>query len=212
MKIEKIFTAVAVALTVSLSGCLDIYQHFSPATGKKVRVYTRFTVSKGIFEIANSMSEDKVDPDYDSIFSEFNSETLSKMGRVNPQIQKIDDDQDFGYGISVDLSGSDQDYEKAIASGEIPFLPLLRDKRIEIHYTPSDESLGKEKEEMTVALLSMVKYKITISKGVMPAIKRVSLQTEGGTSEYPALDIGDQYLIEIPLMAVLTQKSKIVIE
>lgn len=71
-----------------------------------------------------------------------------------------------------------------------------------------DDSLQTDNEMLQLFLASS-KYRLLISKSCMPSISKILLKKAKKSTEVSYIDLYDEYLIDIPIMLLLTDKTTI---
>lgn len=181
------------------TGCIDVYQHITRSPQGIERNTLKITVSKMILEMANGMSGESLD--YDAwLEANKGSTDIDTYGTLNARIEKVNNDLDLGYLITMNLDYTDKT-NRDLLGGGMDFIPVYAKNHTEIRITALSDDPDGETNEMALAFLSTGKYRLSMSKTCIGTLKRVVLAgpTEAFT-EIAYLDMGDAYFIEIPIL------------
>ncbi|MDR0722165.1 MAG: hypothetical protein LBF75_05135 [Treponema sp.] len=181
------------------TGCIDVYQHITRSPQGIERNTLKITVSKMILEMANGMSDESVD--YDAwLEANKGSTDIDTYGTLNARIEKVNDDLDLGYLITMNLDYTDKT-NRDILEGGRDFIPIYAQNHTEIHITALSDDEDRETNEMALAFLSTGKYRLSMSKTCIGTLKQVVMAGPTETFiEIAYIDMGDAYLIEIPIL------------
>ncbi|MDR2633947.1 MAG: hypothetical protein LBC51_10065 [Treponema sp.] len=205
MNMRKIMAGVLVSLAAYLcSGCIDVYQHITRSPQGIEHNTLKITVSKLLLAMANGMSDTALD--YDA-WLEANSGSMDIQAyeSLKARIEKVNDELDLGYVITMNLDYTDTQSKDILSKG-MDFIPLYTPQYTEIHITALSDDEDTETNEMALAFLSTGKYRLSISKTCISTLKQVLMAAESeGFTEIACLDMGDAYLIEIPIRSFFTK-------
>lgn len=201
MKTLKAVAMVVFALT--LTSCLDIVHSVSEDEGGYSSRF-RITVSKSIFQLAESFGgEESTVPD-----AEMNQELGLDADQIREelpaglqsQVREINTKYDVGIDVTVASANAEADVEQQ-------WLPMRTDEELSIPLFPSQEEVseGTESSQEADVFLAGRKYRIILSKGILPENPVFSLQAAGRESRetVEVIELQEVYLIELPLVAWL---------
>ena len=136
---------------------------------------------------------------------------MEEYEQFGAKITKINDQVNAGYLIDMNLNYKDKNTLKAINTENIDFIPKYEKKKMTIYVgSLKDDESSQTDNEMFQLFLASSKYRLLISKSCMPSISKVILKESKKSTEVSYLDLYDEYLIEIPITALL--KNKITVE
>lgn len=182
-------------LTVFVSflfmSCVDYVQTITYKNGK-YQLYYKITLSKVLFELADS--------DPEEIFEDLDEDTFNDLPS-NVYINRVNTDLEVGAEFSLNID------PKTTDETEKTFLPTLSGKKCFIPFLLGTEeasiveelkSNDSEEEEITKAILSSAKCRIMIDKSVISEIETAYFEGIGGQNYSVAIfDYGNSYCIEI---------------
>jgi Fe-S cluster assembly iron-binding protein IscA len=148
--------------------------------------------------MANGMSGGG-DIDYEKLFNESNTVDVQEYTQFNGSVKAVNDSLDAGYLVNMNIDYQDKTMADAINRSNISFIPKYKDKNIAIHIACIGGGAGSEGDDMSAAFLATGKYRLTVNKTCIAEIDRVTIKTRDGEKEITALDLYDNYLIEIPI-------------
>jgi hypothetical protein len=193
------FVLIISAFCFVLSGCMDVFQHFTVDAAGTYHNAVKITVSKSIFELAQAFGETEETADYDSLFE--GSLDEGEYAEFGAAVTKINDASDVGLLIEMTLDYKDRATVDRLKNGDIDFIPQYDQKNLVIHIGQSNAALDGE-NEMVGAFLGAAKYRLVVSKKCI-IINRAALKVNGKEIFVSFLDLQDEYLIEVPLMTFL---------
>jgi len=193
------------AVSLALTGCIDIFQHLIIDADGLVRTTIRVTISKAVFAMADGLSED--DADFEEIFNEndLNNMDLDRYDQFGTSFEKINDSTDAGYLLSMNIDYRDQDMVNSINKADISFIPRFGKRDITIPIDLLDGSYGSSGDDaMALAFMSTGKYRLLINKNIMADIGRAVVFAGNEETELTVLDLYNDFLVEIPLSILIT--------
>ncbi|MDR0567731.1 MAG: hypothetical protein LBG87_00795 [Spirochaetaceae bacterium] len=196
---KKAYYTIIFTLSFTLSGCIDIFQHITKDGNGVDRNTIKVTVSKVVFAMANGMSG-AGDADYEKLFNESNTVDVQEYTQFNASIKTVNDSMDVGYLVDMNIDYQDKNMVTAVNQSNTSFIPKYKDNNITIHIARlGGDSDSAEDNDMAAAFLATAKYRLTVSKTCIADIDRVTVKTRENEKEITALDLYDNYLIEIPM-------------
>lgn len=207
---KKISLLICIGLCcLSLTGCIDIVQHITRKSDGTDQNTISITVTKAVIEMLASM-QGNPSVNYDELFAEFNTSDMKEYEQFGAKITKINDQVNAGYLIDMNINYKDKDILKAINAEDIDLIPKYGKKKMTIYAgSLQDDDYSKTDNEMLQLFLASSKYRLLISKTCMPSIKKVLLKTAKKSTEVGYLDLYDEYMIDIPITLLLTDKATI---
>lgn len=207
---KKISLLICIGLCcLSLTGCIDIVQHITRKSDGTDQNTISITVTKAVIEMLASM-QGNPSVNYDELFAEFNTSDMKEYEQFGAKITKINDQVNAGYLIDMNINYKDKDILKAINAEDIDLIPKYGKKKMTIYAgSLQDDDYSKTDNEMLQLFLASSKYRLLISKTCMPSIKKVLLKTAKKSTEVGYLDLHDEYMIDIPIILLLTDKATI---
>lgn len=207
---KKISLLICIGLCcLSLTGCIDIVQHITRKSDGTDQNTISITVTKAVIEMLASM-QGNPSVNYDDLFAEFNTSDMKEYEQFGAKITKINDQVNAGYLIDMNINYKDNDILKAINAEDIDLIPKYGKKKMTIYAgSLQDDDYSKTDNEMLQLFLASSRYRLLISKTCMPSIKKVLLKTAKKSTEVGYLDLYDEYMIDIPITLLLTNKTTI---
>ncbi|AIW89824.1 hypothetical protein JO41_08510 [Treponema sp. OMZ 838] len=207
---KKITLLICIGLCcLSLTGCIDIVQHITRKSDGTEQNTISITATKAVIEMLASM-QGNPSVNYDDLFAEFNTSDMEEYEQFGAKMTKINDQVNAGYLIDMNINYKDKDILKAINAEDIDLIPKYGKKKMTIYVgSLQDDDYSKTDNEMLQLFLASSKYRLLISKTCMPSIKRVLLKTAKKSTEVGYLDLYDEYMIDIPIILLLTDKATI---
>ena len=207
---KKITLLICIGLCcLSLTGCIDIVQHITRKSDGTEQNTISITATKAVIEMLASM-QGNPSVNYDDLFAEFNTSDMEEYEQFGAKMIKINDQVNAGYLIDMNINYKDKDILKAINAEDIDLIPKYGKKKMTIYVgSLQDDDYSKTDNEMLQLFLASSKYRLLISKTCMPSIKRVLLKTAKKSTEVGYLDLYDEYMIDIPIILLLTDKATI---
>ena len=204
---KKITLVLCIGLyCLSLTGCVDIVQHITRKTDGTEQNTISIMVTKAVIELFASMQGNRT-VNYDELFTEFNTSDMKEYEQFGAKITKINDQTNVGYLIDMNIDYKDKDVLKAINAENIDFIPKYAKKKMTIYIgSMQDKSALQTQNEVLQLFLASSKYRLLISKTCMPSISKVLLKMSKQSVEVSYLDLYDEYLIDIPIAFLLTDK------
>ena len=204
---KKITLLLCIGLyCLSLTGCVDIVQHITRKTNGTEQNTISIMVTKAVIELFASMQGNRT-VNYDELFTEFNTSDMKEYEQFGAKITKINDQTNVGYLIDMNIDYKDKDVLKAINAENIDFIPKYAKKKMTIYIgSMQDKSALQTQNEVLQLFLASSKYRLLISKTCMPSISKVLLKMSKQSVEVSYLDLYDEYLIDIPIAFLLTDK------
>ncbi|AIN94604.1 hypothetical protein H0R90_04085 [Treponema putidum] len=201
---------LVVILCLTCTGCIDIVQHITCLPDGSEQNTIKITVSKLIFEMAGSLSNE--DKNYEEFFNDKEIKELidiPKLSSFSAKLSKINDPVDIGYLIDMNINYNDKNILKKINSQDaIDFIPKYTGEKAIISLTSFSEKSNENptKDEAAMALLATGKYRLLISKSCIKNISKVVLKNDKEELDYTFLDLYDQFLIEIPITILFSER------
>jgi hypothetical protein len=206
---KKFFMLSSVVLwCAAVSGCVDIYQHLTKDGDGLVRNTIKVTISKTVFEMAGSFSEESID--YDELFSDGNVD-INAYDRFKATSRKINDEMDVGYLLDMKVDYRDKAIADGIAKDAVSFMPQFKDKNIVIHVDCLSEGGMSEDNMMAAAFLATGKYRIAVNKKIIAGIDKASVRTSDGEQPLSVYDMLDEYLVEIPVPLIFMSAVDVIL-
>jgi hypothetical protein len=199
-----IFYCILVFLSVSLSGCIDIFQHIARLDNGQDRHTIKIGFSKAILEMAASFGED--DADFDSWLPADADDFGNEYKQFNGKAEVLNNETEFGYILNMDISYN-REVVDSIIREKPSFVPLYTKDGMSLEI----QALGNDSEnvEYGALFLSMGHYRLSVSKRCLASVSRVTITKGGQESPLSFLDFGDSYFVEIP-MPLLIEDNTIV--
>ena len=207
---KKISLLLCIGLCcLSLTGCIDIVQHITRKRDGTEQNTISITVTKAVLELFASM-QGNTSLNYDELFAEFNTSDMKEYEQFGAKMTKINDQVNAGYLIDMNIDYKDKNVLKAINAEDIDFIPKYAKNKMMIYAgsLKDDDSLQTDNEMLQLFLASS-KYRLLISKSCMPSISKILLKKAKKSTEVSYIDLYDEYLIDIPIMLLLTDKTTI---
>jgi hypothetical protein len=186
------------------SNCIDIYHHVTKDSNFDHNTL-KITVSKVVLEMANSMSSN-VDPiNYDEWLEEMGE--IQEYDQFNASIEKINDVSDIGCLLKMNINYKDKDMVEIINQEKIEFIPKYVNDNMVIAIPALNKSGVFDDNEITMAFLSIGKYRLSVSKTCIGNIERVTLTNSNSSKEADItyIDMNDEYLVEIPILCFFNE-------
>lgn len=207
---KKITLLICIGLCcLSLTGCIDIVQHITRKSDGTDQNTISITVTKAVLEMLASM-QGNPSVNYDDLFAEFNTSDMEEYEQFGAKMTKISDQVNAGYLIDMNINYKDKDILKALNAEDIDLIPKYGKKKMTIYVgSLQDDDYSQIDNEMMELFVASSKYRLLISKTCMPSIKKVLLKTAKKSTEVGYLDLYDEYMIDIPIMLLLKDKTTI---
>jgi hypothetical protein len=207
---KKFFMLSSVVLwCAAVSGCVDIYQHLTKDGDGLVRNTIKVTVSKAVFEMAGSFSEERIN--YDELFSDGNVD-INAYDRFKATSRKINDALDVGYLLDMKVDYRDKAIADGIAKDAVSFMPQFKGKNIVIHVDClGDGDMSSDDNMMAAAFLATGKYRIAVNKKMIAGIDKASVKTSDGEQSLSVYDMLDEYLVEIPVPLIFMSAVDVIL-
>ena len=177
-------------VSLVFTSCVDIVQTIDFKDGN-YKIGYRLTINKTILAMA--------DEEPSELFDEMDLSDVPE----GISLTKIDTSLDVGLGFDAVVDPKAESKTKE-------FLPkVLKDGRIEIPLIFEEEFTSKESSEydgksevMAKAMLSSAKWHVYITKKLVPSISKVYLENNYGTQNLEYFEIGDVFVINIPIILI----------
>jgi len=210
----KAILAISALAVILLSSCINIYQHISSGGNGRVDIYTQLTVSKLILEMANGMSGEGEAIDYDDWLSENANGDFGKLSeKIKVDSGKINNDLDIGMFYRASVNYEDKNVTDLKSDEGIVFFPIIENGRMTIRTSfSSGKEAVDESSNMANAFLGSAKYILTIDKHVISNIESAKIMMNDEEVRLCAIDSNDEFLIDIPMVLLMSGNSTIVIE
>jgi hypothetical protein len=205
MKHFKILSVLAVVLL--FSGCLDAFQHIRQDPSGKVEVFFKFTLQKGLFEMAAQMSGEEMD---DEVFeAQFGEDFLSfekdLPEGVEARVEKINNDLEFGMAVRFSYMEDEID----ISAGkleEVDFYPIRDPVGFHINFSGQEKGEGDDgDDEMAGVFLASAKYKIIVDKSYLKGAQQAWLEMPEETFPIEIIDLGPSFLLDLPMVFLFSE-------
>ncbi len=180
---------------------MDYVQSIGYRNGR-YEIYYKFTVSKALL----ALGED----DPDTACEQLGKSDVFKQFRKS-SLNKVETDIDMGYEVNISIDPRNASEE------EKSFLPKVKDNVCLLPFFPGknrdsfSESISKdnyEEKAMSALVIGEAKFRILISKKIIPSIKKAYFEGLKGTDySIPVFDLGDELCLEIPLAAIATNNT-----
>jgi len=213
MKIKIIvFLIVVLVSLVLLTGCVDVL-HYIGEENNKLLVNIRWTLQKSVIELFAEMSGETITDDYyEKEFGLSEEEIVEEFPpRVEIKYEQINNQLDFGYDIFLSinkylLKSIGENYKEAY------FLPIKTEKGMRIILPPPMEAEAETEDiEMMAAFLASTKYRLIMSKTILPKIEDVFIKADEEAYAPSIKDLPEVYIIEFPLVLWILTKEELVI-
>ncbi len=197
--IKKILVGVLVVVgIIAFTSCIDIFQNITLDSDNNITMAVRYTVSKAIFELGDSDGPIE-DVFADQVISEdLAKEMFGENGKKKVSFETVNTESDYGAMIKVSYPKN-----MKITDEDVGF-PKISPNRIEIKPFIGD---GEQVEDDPYSMMffSSMKYRLQLSKNVLPHVTSARLQflNESSHTLYP-IDLEDSYLFEIPLVLLMS--------
>ena len=180
--------------SILLFSCVDYVQNVG-YKGGKYNLYYKITLSKVLFELADSNPEE--------IFKDFDKDALDELPK-NVKVRQVNTDLEVGAEFSMQIN------PKTKEKSELEFLPTVVGKKYYIPFLLGGESNGfadslnlddKDSQAMTQAILSSAKCRVMIEKNVISNIDSAYFEGKGRQNYAIAVfDYGSAFCLEIPFV------------
>ena len=166
---RRIALACGAAMVLGLTGCLEIDHHVTMTDSRTVGTVVKVGIARQMMEMAQAFAEHEMAMS-DSCNSIIGSgehlanrltDDLVPGARV-VQLETIDTDTECGILFHFEL---DTLLLRWLGDETIPFLVSIRDDRVEIFLPGMGD--GRHQDELTLAFLAPLKYRLTVSKTLM---------------------------------------------
>jgi hypothetical protein len=199
-------------LCLSLSGCIDIFQHITKDSNGIDKNTIKVTVSKTVFAMANGLSGSSDNIDYEELFNESNNIDVKEYDQFNANVKTVNDTMDVGYLVEMNIDYRDRNMINKINSSDISFIPKYNGSNITIHIDCiGGDSGSADDNAMAAAFLATGKYRLAISKKCIANVDRVIIKTNEGETDINFLDLYDEYLVEIPIPIIFISAIDVII-
>lgn len=190
----RLFTLII--LTFYFTSCVDYIQSISYSNGK-YKMYYKVTLSKVILALT--------DEDPEEIFKDFDEEAFEEMPE-NASVTPVNTDLEVGaeFRFSIDPKTTDETEKFFLPkiSGNKCFIPFLLgdNKSISDSVNSDSDDYG---EAFAEAIMSSAKFRVLISKGVLPSIETAYFEGKGNQNySIPVFDYGNEFCLEIPFIVL----------
>jgi hypothetical protein len=193
-------------LTLLFASCFNITQHISKE-GNDLNVFVKFSVSKSIFEMANSMGGKSDENPCEDVFK-FNEDQIINTfpKNIKAEYKKVDSELECGYEMYITIDMNSKEYKKLKKDNAPAFLPIIDKKEIFIAF-PQDEEEDKDDDQMAAGFMASAVYKLTLNRNVVEKIKSASFINADETFEVSFIELPDIYIIEVPLAYWISSSS-----
>jgi len=215
MKRKILLTVAGILLAVMLTSCLDAIEYITLDENDDIKISFMITISKSLFEmggegasVEETFADEVLDP-----------EKITEMipGAKKVEARLLNSDVDYGYLFTFSLP---REYQPA---ADTPMAPLFTESGIEILLSISDNesksSSGSVKskkkkaeepmDEMGAAIFSSAKYKLQISKKLLPQASKAYIETITGVrTSVELIDLDDNYLVNLPMLLVMGEEEE----
>ena len=198
---------ILISLTALLfTGCFNITQHISKE-GKDLNVFLKFSVSKSIFELSNSMGGKSDENPCEDIFK-FNEEQIINTfpKNIEAEYNKVDSELECGYEMYMSVDTKGKEYKKLKKSNAPALFPLVDDGEIYIKFPQSGEE-DEGGDQMSAAFMSTALYRLTVNRDVIDEIHEVTFNAGDEFYELSYIELPDIFIIEVPLAYWITSSS-----
>ncbi len=202
MKSTKIILfSLSLTVALLLTGCIDTIQYISD-DGRNINVNFRLTLQKAIFKMMASMDNEEINDDYfRNNFGQDEIQLVNKIPHIaNFNISEINTDFDYGFEVKIKIA------KKALSelvknNQTVFFIPVKKDKSIEITLPPLNESESNEDNDYAEAFLASAKYRLIINKSYIKKIKNISIKNKNSNTDLnlSVFDYGEIYIVEFPM-------------
>jgi hypothetical protein len=194
---------------MAISGCVDIYQHLTKDGDGFVLNTIKVTVSKTVFEMAGSFSEESID--YENLFSD-GAVDMNTYDQFKATSKKINDTLDVGYLLEMKIDYRDKTITDGISKDAVSFMPQFRGKNIVIHVDClGGGDMSSDNNMMAAAFLATGKYRIALNKKIIAGIDKAAVRTSDGEQPVSFYDLLDEYLVEIPVPLIFMSALDVVL-
>ncbi len=198
--VKKVIHATAVVAgflfaTVLLSGCLEVLHYVGSSPGGDVEVRVRMTFQKAPFSLAGAMMDGDTDEMFFSEeFGEIDQEFLSQLpAATEASVLTVNTPYEFGFDAEFSYSGG---VTRGTAD-DAPFALVRTPAGFEIAIPGGNDDSGDD--EMARAFLMSNKYRIVISRSVLPSIREAELVAPTETIVIDPIVLADVVILEFPI-------------
>ncbi len=193
-------------LMIFLAGCFNISQHISK-DGNKLNVFIKFTISKSIFELSNSMGGNQSNDNPCEGIMEFNEqEVINGFPKgIDADYKKVDTELECGYEMTMKLDTASKDYKKMKKEDAPAFFPLFKNDEIYIVFPKEEDD---DEDQMEAAFMGTAMYRLTINRNVLDDIHSVTLSNAEESHDIEFIELPDLFIIEVPLAFWIASSSK----
>lgn len=206
--------ACGAAMVLVLTGCLEINHHVTMTDSRTVGTFVKVGISRQMMEMAQAFAEHEMATSDscntiigsgEHLADRFTDDVVPGARVV--QLEMIDTDMECGILFHFEL---DTLLLRWLDDEVIPFLVSVTEDRVDIFLPGVGD--GDRPDDLTLAFLAPLKYRITISKTLMEYISSAYLsyahseysEAHGGI-ELDVIDMIDQHLIEISLALLFVE-------
>jgi hypothetical protein len=204
---RRIATLTLVAAVVLLSGCFDIYEHISRDQNGLVDVYFRVSFSRSMMEMATSMSETPRAFSPDDLFGEQDAATSEILSTFGGKFERIDTSAELGAWTEFAINPKLKPHLDLMKARSSPLVPDISSNQIVITFNGAGEN--PDYQQTYDQILSSFKFRLTISKSVMPTVSRAVVSTAEIDFKPIVVSLPDEFLIDIPVSYLMQSTGKV---
>jgi hypothetical protein len=189
--------AVGVIVGMTLTGCIDIVQYIS-GDSNDIYVYTRVTLQKSAFEMANSFSDEP--QDLEKMFAEEFPLDEQSVRENSPEWLELEFEPvntAHEYGFAMNYHAPREEFGR-IPDGEAELVPRFVRNGIVIPLSEGGAT-GGEQDQFTQAFLGGAKYHLMISKRLVCNVAAARLVTDEAIHEIAVTSFPDIWMLEFPV-------------
>ncbi len=181
-------------LALMCTGCFDVFTYVTVDENDNIVTTFKMTVNKQLLEMAGE------DIDYDMFPDE---EYVSEDFGDKAEYSVIDTKTE--YGVVVELVTNREEFLELQedADSVLQFVPMKTDNGYVLSF--SGDSEDDLDDEMSLMVLGSLKYQLFMSKNFISSITDVySTDEYGNTTKVVYFEFEDAYLVEIPLLLLMS--------
>lgn len=183
---------------MTLTSCIDVVQHIGVTDDGLIQTSFRMTMQKSTMAMLE-MSEEDLLEGKDEI------ELIEEEG-VRITTSEIDNELEAGFSAEIAYPIEKQE---SLEGGDIVLMPIMSGKSCFINFpSAEDEAMTSEEISYMSAMFSSYKYRLIISKKLIPMIEQITLSVDDDVIEWEIIDLGDVYYLEIPVVMWMSAEQR----
>jgi hypothetical protein len=206
-KIGLVFLALSAMVFTS---CIEITEYLSQENGKFV-LDTRIAVQKVLLSMAQTPGMDESsglnalsDLDPDTLLSNYPPDMVVSKG-------KIDTDFETGVAFTIRYDPAQVPQTTNQHTG-FALIPHKKDNVLIVDLSLGNSEKSVEENQAAMAILSGFKYRLMISKKLLPAPKSAKIVTENSENAVSLIDYPDISMVEVSMALLLNSSGPIHLE